>query len=101
MEGTTLSISSSEVWYGRIQGSNVTFENIHFTSNVGATGQVTYKNCTFDGWTICASSNNEKTYLEDCTIGELIFWDMSTVLENCTVETLDDSHMKNNQIIVK
>lgn len=141
IEGTKLSISSSEVWYGRVQGSNVTFENIHFTSSVGTTGLATYKNCTFDDWTICASSNNEKTYFEgckidgclntsvdfssgdtylkncviakaefsgaatmyfeDCTIGELISWDMSTVLENCTVETLDDSHMVDHQIVVK
>ena len=63
-----LSITSTEAWYGRVQGSNVTFENIHFTSTVGATGMATYNNCTFDSWTICASSNNEKTYFNDCTI---------------------------------
>ena len=63
-----LSISSSEVWYGRVQGSNVTFENIHFTSSVGATGKATYNNCTFDDWTICASSNNEETTFNNCTI---------------------------------
>ena len=63
-----LAISSSEAWYGRVQGSNVTFENIHFTSSVGATGMATYNNCTFDSWAICASSNNEKTYFNNCTI---------------------------------
>ena len=63
-----LSISSSEAWYGRVQGSNVTFENIHFTSSVGATGKATYNNCTFDDWTICASSNNEETTFNNCTI---------------------------------
>ena len=63
-----LSISSSEAWYGRVQGSNVTFENIHFTSSVGATGKATYNNCTFDSWAICASSNNEETTFNNCTI---------------------------------
>lgn len=63
-----LSISSSEAWYGRVQASDVTFENVHFTSTVGATGKATYNNCTFDSWTICASSNNEETYLNSCTI---------------------------------
>ena len=63
-----LAISSSEAWYGRVQGSNVTFENIHFTSSVGATGKATYNNCTFDGWTICASSNKEETTFNNCTI---------------------------------
>ena len=63
-----LAISSSEAWYGRVQGSNVTFENIHFTSSVGATGKATYNNCTFDDWTICASSNNEETTFNNCTI---------------------------------
>ena len=63
-----LSISSSEAWYGRVQGSNVTFENIHFTSSVGATGKATYNNCTFDDWTICASSNKEETTFNNCTI---------------------------------
>ena len=135
-----LAISSTEAWYGRVQGSNVTFENIHFTSAVGATGQATYNNCVFDSWTICASGNNERTYFnnctingclntsvdfssgdtfvkdstvakaefggsatmnfENCTIGELISWDMATVLNNCTVTKLDDSHMVNNSIVV-
>ena len=63
-----LAISSSEAWYGRIQASDVTFENIHFTSAVGATGKATYNNCTFDSWTICASSNKEETYFNNCTI---------------------------------
>ena len=63
-----LAISSSEAWYGRVQGSNVTFENIHFTSSVGATGKATYNNCTFDSWAICASSNNEETTFNNCTI---------------------------------
>ena len=63
-----LAISSSEAWYGRVQGSNVTFENIHFTSSVGATGKATYNNCTFDDWAICASSNNEETTFNNCTI---------------------------------
>ena len=63
-----LAISSSEAWYGRVQGSNVTFENIHFTSSVGATGKAIYNDCTFDSWAICASSNNEKTTFNNCTI---------------------------------
>jgi len=63
-----LAVSSSEVWYGRVQGSNVTFDNIHFTSSVGATGKATYNNCTFADWTICASSNNEETYFNNCVI---------------------------------
>ena len=63
-----LAISSTEAWYGRVQGSNVTFENIHFTSSVGATGKATYNNCTFDSWTICASSNKEETTFNNCTI---------------------------------
>jgi hypothetical protein len=40
-------------------------------------------------------------YFEDCTIGELISWDMKTVLTNCTVTKLDDSHMESNTIVVK
>ena len=134
----TLSISSSEVWYGRIQGSNVTFENITFTGNVGATGKATYNNCTIN-YLECASSGNAETYVnnctlvqihtstdfsagnayvkdstitkaeysgtatmyfENCTIGELISWNMNTVLTNCTVTTLDDSHMTTNTIVV-
>ena len=63
-----LAISSTEAWYGRVQGSNVTFENIHFTSSVGATGEATYNNCVFDDWTICASSNKEETTFNNCTI---------------------------------
>ena len=63
-----LAISSTEAWYGRVQGSNVTFENIHFTSSVGATGKATYNNCTFDSWAICASSNKEETTFNNCTI---------------------------------
>ena len=27
-----------------------------------------YNNCIFDSWTICASSNNEKTYFNNCVI---------------------------------
>lgn len=63
-----LAISSSEAWYGRVQGSNVTFENIHFTSSVGATGKAIYNDCTFDSWAICASSNKEETIFNNCTI---------------------------------
>lgn len=63
-----LAISSTEAWYGRVQGSNVTFENIHFTSSVGATGKATYNDCTFDSWAICASSNEEETTFNNCTI---------------------------------
>lgn len=128
-EGVNLSVSSSEVWYGRVQGDNVTFENIHFTSSVGATGKATYNNCTFDDWTICASGGNKETYFNNCDIkgtlntsvefssgntyvtdstvakaefsgaatmyftncqiGELISWDMNTVLKNCVVEKQD------------
>ena len=140
-DGAKLSVSSSEVWYGRVQGSGVTFENIHFTSSVGATGKATYNNCTFDDWAICASSNKEETYFnnctingtlntstdfssgdvyvkdstiakadysgsatmyfENCTIGELISYNMATELKNCTVTTLDDTHMTSNKINVK
>ena len=139
MNGVTLSISSSEVWYGRIQGNNATFENINFVSNVGATGKATYNNCKFDGWTICASSGNNETYFnnceiailnnsvdfssgdtyinnctvakaeysgaasmnfEDCTIGELICWNMDTTLTNCIVEKLDLSNVTDAEIII-
>ena len=129
MDNAKLTVSSSEAWYGRVQGDNVTFENIHFTSSVGATGKATYNNCTFDDWTICASSGNKETYFNNCDIngtlntstdfssgntyvtnstvakaefsgaatmyftncqiGELISWDMATVLENCVVEKQD------------
>ena len=41
--------------YFKSQGNNVVFENIHFTSAVGATGKATYNNCTFGSWAICAS----------------------------------------------
>ena len=139
-DNVKLSITSSEVWYGRVQGNNVTFENIHFTSSVGATGKATYNECTFDTWAICASSNNAETYyndctingclntstdfssgniflngcdvvkaeysgaaamnFEDCTIGELISWDMTTVLTGCTVTTLVTEHMSSNTITV-
>ena len=129
MDNAKLTVSSSEAWYGRVQGDNVTFENIHFTSSVGATGKATYNNCTFDDWTICASSGNKETYFNNCDIngtlntstdfssgntyvtdstvakaefsgaatmyftncqiGELISWDMATVLKNCVVEKQD------------
>ena len=136
-----LAISSSEVWYGRVQGDNVTFEDICFTGNVGTTGQATYNNCIFDGdWVICASSNQDKTYInnceikgclntssdfsagdtyvkgstvakaeysgkatmcfENCTIGELISWNMNTTLTNCTVEKLDLSEVTDAIIII-
>ncbi len=139
-DNVKLSITSSEVWYGRVQGNNVTFENIHFTSSVGATGKATYNECTFDDWAICASSNNAETYyndctingclntstdfssgntflngcdvvkaeysgaatmnFKDCTIGELISWNMDTVLTGCTVTTLVTEHMSSNTITV-
>ena len=139
-DNVNLSVSSSETWYGRVQGDNVTFENVNFTSSVGATGKATYNNCTFADWTICASSNQRETYFngctingclntstdfsagntfvkdstvakaeysgnatmnfENCTIGTLISWDMKTVLTGCTVETLDDTHMNSNTIVV-
>jgi hypothetical protein len=67
-DGVKMSISSSEAWYGRVQGDEVTFENIHFISSVGATGEATYNNCVFDDWTICASSNKEETTFNNCTI---------------------------------
>ena len=62
-----LSISSSEAWYGRVQGDDVTFENIHFTSAMGTTGKATYNNCVFDNWAICAV-NNVETYYNKCVI---------------------------------
>ena len=139
-DNVTLSISSSEVHYGRIQGDNVTFENIIFTgTTIGATGKATYNNCTIAGKLECASSNQAETYVnnstvgmfhtstdfnsgnayvnnstitkaeysggktmyfEECEIGELISWNTSTVLTNCTVTTIDASRMTTNAIIV-
>lgn len=138
-DGAKLSISSSEVWYGRIQGSNVTFENIIFDGTVGTTGTATYNNCTFTGQLECGISNKANTYINNCTlnmlhtstdmsagdvyikdstitkaeysgtatmnfkkctIGELISWNMDTVLTGCTVTTLDDSHMTTGKITV-
>ena len=137
MDNAKLTVSSSEAWYGRVQGDNVTFENIHFTSSVGATGKATYNNCTFDDWAICASSGNKETYFNNCDIngtlntstdfssgntyvtdstvakaefagaatmyftnckiGELISWDMATVLKNCDVEK-QDMKMKDQKV---
>ena len=71
MGDVNLAISSSEVWYGRVQGDNVTFENVNFASTVGTTGKVTYNNCTFADWTICASSNYKETYFNNCKIAIL------------------------------
>ena len=69
LDGTKLSISSSEASYGRIQADNVTFENITFTNGtVGATGKATYNDCTFEGVLECASSNAAETYVNDCVI---------------------------------
>ena len=39
-------------------------------------------------------------YFDGCTIGELISWDMSTVITDSDVTKLDASHMKNNTITV-
>ena len=40
MDNAKLTVSSTEAWYGRVQGDNVTFENINFTgAKVGATGK--------------------------------------------------------------
>ena len=137
-DAVKLSVSSSEAWYGRIQGDNVTFENITFTGQIGATGKATYNNCNIT-YLECASSGNRETfvndctlgqihtsgdfsagnayvknttitkaeysgsatmYFENCTIGELISWNMNTVLTNCTVTTLDDSHMTSGSITI-
>ena len=137
-----VAVTSSEVWYGRIQGDNMTFENIHFTDDVGSTGKATYNNCVFDGWAICAAKNVETAFnkctikgclntssdfdsgnvyakdskiakaeysfgsdasamnFENCEIGELISWNANTVLTNCTVTTLDDTHMTTNTITI-
>ena len=84
-----LAISSSEAWYGRIQGSDVTFENIHFTSAVGATGKATYNACTFDSWAICASGN-EETYYNNCTI--------KGCLNTSTDLSSDDVFVKDSEI---
>ena len=139
-DNVKLSVSSSEAWYGRVQGDKVTFENIHFTSDVGATGGATYNSCVFDSWAICAVNNVETYYnnctingclntsvdfnsgnvyvknstvakteysfsssasvmsFENCEIGELISWNANTVLTNCTVTTLDDTHMTTGTI---
>ncbi len=71
-ENVNLAISSTEVHYGRIQGNDVVFENINFTTNtVGATGKATYKSCTFAGRLECASSGAAETYAYDCVIGEV------------------------------
>lgn len=70
-DGVNLSVSSSEAWYGRIQGSNVTFKDITFTGNVGATGEATYNNCTFEGQLECASSGGAKTYVNSCNVNTL------------------------------
>ena len=67
-DAVKLSVSSSEVSYGRVQGDNVTFENIVFVGSVGATGMATYNNCTVTGNMECASSNKAKTYVNNCTI---------------------------------
>ena len=85
-----LAISSTEAWYGRVQGSNVTFENIHFTSSVGATGKATYNNCTFDSWAICASSNKEETTFNNCTINGCLntstdFSSGDVFVDNCKI----------------
>ena len=85
-----LAISSSEAWYGRVQGSNVTFENIHFTGDVGATGKATYNDCTFDSWAICASGN-EKTYYNNCTI--------NGCLNTSTDFSSDDVFVKDSEIV--
>ena len=137
-DNVKLSVSSSEVWYGRIQGNNVTFENIIFEGKIGATGKATYNNCAIN-YLECASSGKAETYVnnctlgqfhtstdfnsgsayvknstinkaeysggetmnfENCTIGELISWNTSTVLTNCTVTTIDATRMTTNTIVV-
>ena len=62
-DGVKLSITSSEVHYGRIQADGVIFENIIFNGTVGATGKATYNNCTFEGRLECASNGNRETYV--------------------------------------
>ena len=64
-----ISITSTEVWYGRIQGDDVTFDGITFTSSVGTTGKATYNNCKFASWAICAVSG--ETYYNNCEIAIL------------------------------
>lgn len=69
-----LTITSSEVWYGRIQGNNVTFENINFVNvngSVGATGKATYNNCTFAGILELASSGGAETYVNNCKMDNI------------------------------
>ena len=74
MGNTKLAITSTEVGYGRIQGNKVTFKNITFTSNskgnaVGATGEATYTNCTFECAKVeCASGGKNLTYFNNCEI---------------------------------
>lgn len=64
-----LNITSTETAYsGRIQGDNVTFNNIDFTGAgmVYATGKATYNNCVFNR--VDASSGKADTYINNCTI---------------------------------
>ena len=95
-DGVTLAISSTEAWYGRIQADGVTFENIHFTSGVGATRKATYKNCTFDSWTIAAAGGNAETTYEGCTIKGILntsvdFSSGDIYVKDCTVATAEYS----------
>ena len=91
VEGTNLAITSTEAMYGRIQGDNVTFENINFTPNtVGATGKATYNNCTFAGRLECASSGSAETYANGCTMTDVhTSSDMTAgnaYFKNCTMD---------------
>ncbi|MBR5460272.1 MAG: hypothetical protein IKV53_05340 [Clostridia bacterium] len=45
-------------------------------------------------------SGSSTIYFDGCTIGELISWDMSTVITDSDVTTLDASHMNKNTITV-
>ncbi len=98
-----LSVSSSEVSYGRIQGDNVVFDGIHFTNaTVGATGKATYNNCTFDGRLECASSNGAETYANNCTMNSAhTSSDMNAgnaYFTDCTIQNASYSQRSGNDI---
>ena len=82
---------TTEAFYSRIQGENVTFNNIDFTGStsntVGTTGKATYNNCVVNILELAVSG---ETYVNSCTIKGYVHTSTDTstgnaYINNCTV----------------
>ena len=86
-------ISNVETYY-----NNCTIKECLNTSGDFNSGNVYVSNSTVTKAEYSFRSASSVMNFENCEIGELISWNANTVLTNCTVTTLDDTHMTTGTI---